>query len=279
MAKGKAKDGMGRRSRFRRTPIGKRIFLTDRDFEILSWLYRYRYLRATHLTALLQPRSDKRFVERLGDLYHETGLIDRPAAQWRRFDARYQPIIYELSAKGLRYLSDRIDLPHRAVTFARGDRRGATPQFDHAMMIVDALVEVEAETKGCEKKRFVPVDEILARRPSEAISTAKHPLAVPVTIRPSTHLPALKARISTCVIPDALYGIEYLVGGEKLYRFYALECENQSPQNRRTGMLSSLASKQAAYEALLRLRAYKSVWGIPCLELRIVKAGAIRASA
>lgn len=268
---GRARDGMGRRSRFERTPTDKRVFLTDRDTDILWWLYRYRYLRATQLVALLKPKSEKRFIERLGDLYHETGLIDRPAAQWRRFDARYQPVIYELSAKGLHYLAEQDELPHRAVTFAKGEQRGTTPHFDHAMMIMDALVEIELATMREGERRFVPVDEILARMPI-ATKQATHPLAIAVTIKPNGHLPAIKTPFATRFIPDALYGIEYVINGEKLYRFYALECENRSPKSRSTIRLSSLALKQAAYEALIESRRYREVWGIPCLELRVVTA-------
>lgn len=265
-----AKDGIGRRSRFHRTPTGKRIFLTERDVEILRWLYRYRYLRASQLVALIQPGSEKRFVERLGDLYHEAGLIDRPAAQWRRFDARYQPIIYELSPKGLHYLAEHADLPHRAVTFGKAGQRGITPHFDHAMMIVDALANMELTTQR-EGKRFVPVDEILARIPATD-TKAKHPLAINVTIKRTDHLPAIKVPFTTHLIPDAIYGIEHIIGGEKLYRFYALECENRSPQRRSTIKLSSLALKRAAYDALLQSRRYREAWGIPCLELRMVNA-------
>jgi hypothetical protein len=263
-----ATDCLGRRSRFRRTPTGKRLFLTERDLAILRALYRYRYLRATQLVALLRPRSEKRLIERLGDLYHEAGLIDRPAAQWRRFDARYQPLIHELSPKGLRYLETCGPLPPRAVTFARKDRAGATPQFDHAMMIVDALVAAELATRNGSGQRFVPVDEILARAPV-AIRMARKPLAIPVTIKPGSHLPGLKDMITTHVVPDALYGIEHLVGGEKRYRFYALECEHHSPKRRSTAKLSSTALKQAAYAALIQSGGFREAWGIPNLALRI----------
>ena len=271
MMTSKGKDGMGRRSRFARSPTGKQIFLTDRDTAILRWLYRYRYLRATRLAAFIQPKSEKRFIERLGDLYHETGLVDRPPAQWRRFDARYQPIIYELSAKGMHYLAGQGELPDRAVTFAKDGQHGAAPHFDHAMMIVDALVAVELATRKETSQRFVPVDEILARMPAATTKTAKHPLAISVTIKPNGHLPAVKTPFTTHLVPDALFGIEHVINGEKLYRFYALECENRSPQSRYTAKLSSLALKQAAYEALIQSRRYREVWRIPCLELRVVK--------
>lgn len=262
---------IARRSRFRRSPTGKRVFLGDRDTEILRWLYRYRYLRATHLVALLCPKSEKRFIERLGDLYHETGLINRPEQQWRRFDARYQPLVYELSANGLRYLEEQGEMPSRAVTFTKG-HRGQTPHFDHAMMIVDTMVEVELDSSRRRGRRFVPVEEILARKPALKGDVAKHPLAVPVAIKPNAHLPSLKSNLKTQVIPDALYGIgHHQPDGEWLYRFYALECERTSPRRRSTVKLSSLALKQAAYQELISSRAFKAYWGIPNLELRVVR--------
>mgnify|MGYP001204866331 CR=1 FL=1 len=268
-----AHDRLGRRSRFRRMPTGKRLFLTERDTEILRLLYRYRYLRAPQLVAFLRPRSEKRFIERLGDLYHEAGLIGRPAAQWRRFDARYAPLIHELSLKGLSYLETCGPLPDRAVTFACKDRSGVTPQFDHAMMIVDALAAVELETVRTPAQRFVPVDEILARAP-ERTRNAKQPLAIPVTIPPNKHLPGLTTPLNTRVVPDAIYGIEHLIDGERRYRFHALECENTSPKRRSTAKLSSLALKQAGYEAIARTQAYRGL-GIPNLTLRIVDRKAV----
>ena len=85
-----------RRSRMSRKRTGKRIRLTERDLEVFRLLTRYRFLRSTHLHALAGGRSDKRFVERLGDLYHEGGYIDRPKQQWQAINARYMPAVYEL---------------------------------------------------------------------------------------------------------------------------------------------------------------------------------------
>ena len=269
-----AKDSIGRRTRFRRVARGKRLFFTDRDLAILQSICRYRYLRATQLVALLQPQSQKRFIERLGDLYHEAGLINRPTAQWRRFDARYQPIVYELSSKGLALL-DSQEPPPRAVTFSVGAKVSAAPQFEHAMMIVDALVEAELETRNAPGQRFVPVGEILTRMPARSFdrNAPKHPLAAPVTIRPNSHMPNPTKPMATHLIPDALYGIEHLIDGEKRYRFYALECEFKNPHRRSTTRLSSTALKRAAYEAFIAERGFRKAWGIPNLEVRVIKRG------
>lgn len=261
-------DNLGRRSAFKRTPTNKRIILTDRDNEILRCLYRYRYLRAPHLISFLHPKSKKRFTERLGDLFHETGLIDRPSAQWRHFDARSIPMIYELSAKGKTFLENRNALPQRATTLSRRKRAGSNPQFDHAMMIVDRLVEIELATIAHTDQRFICVDEILARAPATT-RTAPNPLSVPVTIQPGAAFPKIKSPWSTHIIPDALYGIEYLIDGKKGYRFWALECENTGPLWRSSPGKSSLARKRIAYDALITSGGYKKHWGIPNLALQV----------
>ena len=262
-------DQMGRRSRFSRNRLGKRIVLSPRDYQILRLLYRYRYLRAPHLIAFLKPKSKKRFVERLGDLFHETGLIDRPKVQWRSFDPRSTPLIYELSPKGRQLLKTADTLPYRATSLAQNSAPGRAPQFDHAMMIVDALAEIELQTWNAPDQRFVPAGEILDRAP-KVERTHGHPLAAPVTIRPGPLAPWLKHPKHTHLVPDALYGIEYMIDGQKLYRFWALECENLSPKTRSSANKSSLALKKAAYGAFLRDRGFKRVWGVPNLKVKFV---------
>lgn len=261
-------DSIGRRSRFSRTSTGKRTVLTLRDIEILRWLYRYRYLRATQLLSFLHPKSTKRFIERLGDLFHETGLINRPKVQWRQIDVRCTPMIYELSAKGLAFLENRDQQPLRATILSRRNRPGHNIQFDHAMMIVDTLVEIELATLATANQRFVCVDEILTRAPDTA-KTAPNPLSVPVIIQPSAAFPKMKSSMETHIIPDALYGIEYMNDGVKLYRFWALECENTSPSWRSSVNKSSLARKRAVYDALINSGGYKKHWGIPNLVLKV----------
>lgn len=81
------------------------------------------------------------------------------------------------------------------------------------MMIVDALVEVELKAIANPDTRFVPVDEILARAPDKTRS-APNPLAVPVTIPPNKAFPKFKRPWQTHIIPDGLYGIEYMIEGE-----------------------------------------------------------------
>lgn len=263
-----SRDSLGRRSRFVRQPTGKRIVLTGRDIKILHLLYRYRYLRAAQLIAFLQPKSEKRFQERLGVLFHETGLISRPPVQWRYFDPLCSSVIYELSSQGLSLLGYQDGLPKRATTLSRRPNN-RKQQFVHAQMIVNILVTTELETIETPGQRFVCVDEILARAPEQTRS-AKNPLAAPVTIEPCPEFPDLRRPWHTHVIPDALYGIEYLIDRERRYRFWALECEHQSPVRRSRVSASSRLRKHAAYNALIRSGGFKTHWGIPNLKLHLV---------
>ena len=246
--------------------------LGQRDLEILQWLYRYRYLRQTHLQTLLQPASPKRFTERLGDLFHETGLINRPVIQPTLFDARSSPMLYEIVPSGIDCLAAHDALPHRAVTFSRRSSRSYSPQFLHTMMIIETLLAIENATINTPGQRFVSVDEILARAP-HSTRNARNPLAIPVTLEPNARHRIIRKRRETMLIPDALYGIEYDVDGDMRYRFWALECERTSPAWRSRADASSTALKRAAYDALIASRNYHSHWGIPNLKLHLVSSG------
>ena len=252
-------DRLGRRSRFKRTPRGKRLNLTERDRDILGWLYRYRYLRQDHLIRIFAPKSEKRFVERLGDLFHETGFINRPMIQAPLFDARATPMLYEISTKGVGYLETVHTLPHRAVTFSRRQRAAYSPQLLHTLMIIETLLETELEVISSTKERFVPVNEILSRAP-ETTQQAANPLSVPI------HLEGM----NTHIIPDALYGIEYQSAEKSGYRFWAVECERTSPGFRRDTSKSSSNRKRKAYAVLLKTAGFKTHWGTPNLDVRII---------
>lgn len=227
---------------------------------MLSWLYRYRYLRLDHLIKIFEPKSEKRFKERLGDLFHETGLINRPTLQAPLFDARATPMLYEISSKGIAHLTAQNALSHRAVTFSRRHRDSFSPQFLHAMMIIETVLDIELTVQATPDQRFVPVDEILSRAP-ETTRAAPNPLSIPVTLEGK----------ASHIIPDALYGVEYDKGGKRSYLFWALECERTSPNTRATGSASSAAKKRKAYKQLIATKGFDTHWNIPNLEAKIIR--------
>src|ERR1019366_4406877 len=82
-----------RRARFRRDDPHP-IRLTADDIAVIRHVGRHRFFRSTHLLRLLEQRSPKKLLERLGALYHN-GYLDRPRAQLDYYaTAGSAPIVY-----------------------------------------------------------------------------------------------------------------------------------------------------------------------------------------
>ena len=84
-----------RRPRFRRASEPPAFRLTDDDVHIVRQLARYRFLKSTHIAALV-GRSLDRTNDRLLRLFH-AGYVDRPRAQLDYYPtAGSSPIAYAL---------------------------------------------------------------------------------------------------------------------------------------------------------------------------------------
>lgn len=230
----------------RRTSLGKRLALTPRDFAIFRALSRYRYLRSTYLHRFSGGASETRFKERLGDLFHE-GFLDRPSKQWEFYEARLQPVVYALGKRAQACSEVGDVLSERCTYLAHGAER----QFRHATQICDCLASIELAAIDHQQLRFVPWSEILARAPK---TTQR--LATPF------HLP-VGGRF---VVPDAIFGLEYIAGAQRSYRFFALEVDRGTmPIARSNPAQTSLLAKYAAYADMAQAHIYKVHLGLPNL--------------
>lgn len=248
-----------RRSRMRRAAVGKRIELTPRDLELLKLLSRYRYLRSNFLYAFLGGASEKRFIERLGHLYHDGRYINRPAQQWQFANSRYMPVVYELDEAGAQVLLAH-GLGENAKTLLRGRGRPSR-QFAHTLMVSELLASIELGVRGDPSLRFISVQEILAKAPA-ATRSSDHPFEMPVSIsheftRTRTHSVDFK------LVPDGLFGLEY---NQKTYRFFAIEADrNTMPVSRSNLHQSSYMKKLLAYRAVVAQQVHKTRFGLPNL--------------
>lgn len=256
-----------RRSRMVRTSIGKRIEITSRDVEIFKLLSRYQYLRSSFLHAFVG--GDRvRFIERLGDLYHE-GYLDRPEQQWQFANCRYMPVIHELGAKGERILRD-----HRLMSEPlKSLRTGACRQFPHQLMVCDILASIELGVRCDGALRFIGHDEIINRAP-ERTRALPNPLHIPVSISYPSPRAAKTHQAAINIVPDALFGLEYLSSGKKSYRFFALEADrNKMPVARRNLQQSSYLRKLLAYREIVAQGVFKAHFGLPNLLVLTVTTG------
>src|SRR6266550_4374621 len=95
-----------RRPRFRRASEPPAFRLTDDDAAMVRLLARHRFLRSTHIAALV-GRSLDRTNDRLSRLFH-AGYIDRPRAQLDYYPtAGSAPMVYALADLGAHLLRER----------------------------------------------------------------------------------------------------------------------------------------------------------------------------
>ncbi len=253
-----------RRSRMRRTSVGKRIELTDRDIELFKLLNRYRYLRSNFLYAFLGGVSETRFKERLGHLFHDGRHINRPEQQWQYANCRYMPVIYELDDRGEQVLRER-GLTQGDSPLLKKGRMGAYRQFAHELMICDCMASIELGVRQNQNLRFISWQEIVAKAP-EGTRKLDNPFAIPVSISHSFSRTVAMQRADIRIVPDGLFGLEYARDGQKAYRFFALEADrNTLPVTRSDLYQTSYLRKILAYRQIAAQNTHKSHLGIPIL--------------
>lgn len=230
-------------------------------------LNRYRFLRSTHLHVLAGGKSHKRFVERLGDLYHEVGFVNRPPQQWQAINARYMPAVYELGEPGRQLLAEYDPASETWTGSARKPPRGSGRQFHHELMVCDILSSIEIGVRAVPDLRFIPWEEILAS-PKMPVATRESPRPMSVKAAVTYQMPRSgKAhRFDRPLVPDALFGLEYTSGVQKRYRFFALEADrNTEPVTRGDLRQSSYLRKILQYREIAARSIYRSQWGLPNL--------------
>jgi hypothetical protein len=246
----------------RRTSLGKRVELTERDIELFKLLNRYQFLRSNFLYAFLGGDSETRFKERLGHLYHDGAYINRPEQQWQFANSRHMPLVYELDSRGEQVLST-LGLPHQDMpVLHKKGRMGACRQFAHQLMICECLASIELGVRRQSGLRFISWQEIVARAP-EPTRAMENPFAIPVSI---SHASAKGAthRAEVKVVPDAVFGLEYDRGGQRLYRFFALEADRNTMPIKRTNLRqTSYLRKILSYREIVAKELHRTHLGLP----------------
>src|SRR5881397_188053 len=130
-----------RNPRFHRASEPPRFRLTDGDLEIIRLLARHRFLRSTHIAALV-GRSLDRTNDRLSRLFH-AGYIDRPRAQLDYYPTTGSaPMVYALADRGARLLGERGAAIGNAEC-SRKNREAGRPFVEHQLETVDFQVSIE----------------------------------------------------------------------------------------------------------------------------------------
>jgi len=230
-------DSIGRRSRLRATSTGKRVSPTERDILWFSKLAEHGPLPTSFLLQFSRDShaSEKRARERLTDLFHEDNTPDggpyliRPPQQFRTIDSRYNQLVYDLSPAA------QAALRQRGITI----RSNCSGPWLHSFMVSCITASVELACLAREDIAYIPQSRILERANAE--------LRWPVRITD----PTTGKVYAKDLLPDAVFGLEYLTTNGSRFRFFTVEAD------RATEPTTSANWKRKSFErSLLQYDAY-----------------------
>src|ERR1700687_5750282 len=198
-----------RRPRFRRASEPPAFRLTDDDVEIVRQVARFRFLRSTHIAALVN-RSVDRTNDRLMRLFH-AGYIDRPRAQLDRFPSEGSaPITYALADRGARLLRERDGIRVANPEVSRKNREAGRPFIEHQIEIVNFQVALQRAVAHRSDVRLIPAQDMNSAASRQPMQASRAPFALRAKL---AHRGVVR---ETTVVPDIVFGLE-LPGGSRRY--------------------------------------------------------------
>ncbi|WP_417618098.1 replication-relaxation family protein [Parasphingorhabdus sp.] len=209
---GEQLDSIGRRNRLKPSTTGKRVSPTERDLLWFTKIHEHGPLPSTYLLEYTHGshKSEKRAKERLTDLFNEANTphggpyLTRPMQQFQTIDARYKPLVYDLAPAAIHALAEQ-NLLH--------GRTAHQGPWWHALMTSCITSSIELNCLARKDMNYIPQSAILARADTEL----RWPtcIADPVSGRSYTK----------DLLPDGVFGLEYVTKDGPRYRFYALEAD------------------------------------------------------
>lgn len=260
-------DALGRRCRTKPISTGKHITPQPRDLLWFEKLAEHGPLPSSFLLAFAKDshRSEKRAKERLTDLFNEDRTPDkgayltRPPQQFRTLDARYNQLVYNLSPAAVAVL-------RKSGSPIRSARSGP---WQHSLMVSCITASIELACRERDDLNYIPQSKILAR--------ADTALRWPTEICD----PDSGATFKKDLLPDAVFGLEYLTPAGKRYRFHALEADRateplRSPEIHRKSFVRHLLQyghyiERGGYREHLNLTAPMMVLNVTTSEARLAR--------
>jgi DNA-binding Lrp family transcriptional regulator len=197
-----------RRPRFHRAAEPPAFRLTDDDVIIIRLLAQHRFLRSTHIAALV-GRSLDRTNDRLSRLFH-AGYIDRPRAQLDYYPtAGSGPMVYALGDLGAHLMLERDRTQSANVEWSRKNPEGR--QFiEHQLEIVDFQVALERAVRDRTNIGLLHSAELIAGF-AEQTRSRRNPLALRVSISHNGGVHEIG------LVPDLIFGIAFSDGSRRCF--------------------------------------------------------------
>jgi hypothetical protein len=239
-----------------------------RDVEIIRQVARHRFLRSTHLFALIGG-SIPRIRERLGPLYH-AGFLDRPRSQieYHVRGGGSAPMVYALGTRGAQLLKIQDGLENADVDWALKNHRTGREFILHTLAIADLRVALTVACRQHGGHSVLEPDQLLAAAPDET-QHARSPWSWRVRIQ---HKGAVR---EIGLLPDYVFAL-MLPDGRR--RPFIVEIDRGTmPVERATLELSSMLRKFLAYEGGRKQELHTSRFGWRNFRVLVVTSSKERA--
>ena len=217
--------------RFKRASSVPVFEITERDHEIIQLVHAHRFLRSSHLCALI-PTSPQQILRRLKLLYHH-GFLERPRAQlayYHRGGSRR--IIYGLGNKGAALLKQELGESIR--TFNWNDKNGSVKGvfLEHALLVSDIMVAIDLASRAA-GIRLLAENDLASERKAFRWSVN------------------LNERVKLGIVPDRAFALEFPdQNGATERAYFFLEADRGTmPVIRKNLFQTSFYRKLLAYEA------------------------------
>lgn len=116
--------------------------ITNKQVEILTLLYRHRFLSREHIQKFLKHKLKARSSNWLKDL-HDKGYVVRIYDN-HDFVGKTKPAVYYLGLNGIRYLRQLDEYPDEELRKRYTESKRKQSFIDHCLLIADCCVNVES---------------------------------------------------------------------------------------------------------------------------------------
>ena len=215
--------------------------LTDRDREILMYLYRYRALKSrSHLVKLFNSDRILRRLQKLAE-HHFVYRFER--------DAPHLEQVYALGNQGATELSNYYGLPRKKVDWRHKNR--VFSDIPHTLLISDCMVGIELGVRQVPGAVFISEEEIVRNAPEitktryrQARRDKRFEVIAPIK-------PPNMATFEAHAYPDCMFGISFENGGQVVTRYFILEADRATmplttPRYNRASVIKKLYTYQSA---------------------------------
>ncbi len=235
--------------RFKRASAVAPMQLTERDRTIIRLVDGHRFLRSSHIVALVGAGSQQ-LLRRLQLLYHH-GFLERPRAQidyYHRGGSRQ--IVYGLGSKGASLLKRELGVAFRELRWGEKNRGVGRIFLEHALLVSDVMVALEL---GCRKVGGV---RLLSESELFRLGDARRG-------RPFKWKVKVDGSLKLGVIPDRVFALETEdQSADRNPAFFFLEADRGTMPVVRTNLSqTSFYRKLLAYEATWAQGIHRSQFG------------------